>query len=323
MSTDYQTLLLMVFISVVVMIMALVVPSYGSNAKTARRMRTRLDKMTQSLDNEEQSLLQAHYSKNLSPLEKSLDSIPGIHKLHEWIEQSGGDYPVYRLLLIALVLSLVAGLGVLLFTREPLYALVLAVLVFPLPILKLKIQRDRRLNLCEEQLADAIDIMTRALRAGHSFHETLELVADELADPIAKEFRTTFFNINYGMSMKVAFMDMLRRMPSMSLLAMTTAVQIQREVGGNTAEILEKIAAVVRGRFRFQRRVKTLSAEGRMSAWVLLLIPFFLAGVMMITTPDYLPVLTKDPRGINMIISIFVLEMVGMLWIRQIIRIDV
>ena len=195
--------------------------------------------------------------------------------------------------------------------------------VFPLPILKLKIERESRLNRCEEQLPEAIDIITRALRAGHSFHETLQLVADELADPIAKEFRTTFYDINYGMSMKVAFMDMLRRMPSMSLLAMTTAVDVQREVGGNTAEILEKIAAVVRSRFRFQRQVKTLTAEGKMSAWVLLLAPLFLAGAMMISSPDYLPVMTKDPRGINMIMWIFILEMVGMLWIRQIIKIDV
>lgn len=323
MGSDYQILLIMVFISVVVMIMALVVPSFGSNAKTARRMRSRLDEMAQSMDSEAFSLLQEKYYNNLSPVEKWLEPIPGIHKLHEWIEQAGENYPVYRLFLIGLALSLVTGVGVFLFTSHPVFALVLAVFVFPLPILKLKIDRDRRLNRCEEQLPEAIDIMTRALRAGHSFHETLELVADELSEPISPEFRKTFSNINYGMSMKVAFMDMLRRMPSMSLLAMTTAIQVQREVGGNTAEILEKIAVVVRGRFRFQRRVKTLTAEGRMSAWVLLLIPFFLAGVMMIVVPDYLPVMTKDPRGINMIISIFVLEVVGMLWIRRIIRIDV
>ena len=144
-----------------------------------------------------------------------------------------------------------------------------------------------------------------------------------MAAPVGDEFGMTFRDINYGMTVRTAFLAMLQRVPSMSLMAVTTAVMVQRDTGGNMAEILGKISHVVRSRFRFSRRVRTLSAEGRMSAWVLTLVPFALAGVIALTEPTYLPMLIDDPRGQKMVIGAFIGITVGVFWLRQLIRIRV
>jgi tight adherence protein B len=122
---------------------------------------------------------------------------------------------------------------------------------------------------------------------------------------------------------KQAFMNMLERIPNITLMTLVTAVVVQRETGGNLAETLNKISSVIRGRFRFNRKVKTLSAEGRMSAWILTMIPFVLFILIMLTTPSYLPVLLQEPAGLKIIGVAFFLQVVGILWIRRVIRIEV
>ena len=142
-------------------------------------------------------------------------------------------------------------------------------------------------------------------------------------DPVAAEFGTTFADINYGNDVRRAMMGLLHRVPSVTVMALVTSVLVQRETGGNLAEILDRIASVVRGRFKLQRRVKTLSAEGRMSAWILALVPFVLFAVVWVTTPEYLPVLLEEEAGKKMIIYAAVSGVIGMFWIRKIIRIEV
>ena len=142
-------------------------------------------------------------------------------------------------------------------------------------------------------------------------------------DPIAREFGITFADINYGLDVKQAFMNMLERIPNVTLMTLVTAVVVQRETGGNLAETLSKISSVIRGRFRFNRKVKTLSAEGRLSAWILAMIPFTLFVLIMLTTPSYLPVLMQEPAGLKIVAAAFLLQIIGILWIRRIIRIEV
>jgi tight adherence protein B len=165
--------------------------------------------------------------------------------------------------------------------------------------------------------------MVRALKAGHPFSGTLQLVSEEMDDPIAREFGIAFADINYGLDVKQSFMNLLERVPNITLMTLVTAVVVQRETGGNLAETLNKISSVIRGRFRFNRKVKTLSAEGRMSAWILTMIPFVLFILIMLTTPSYLPVLLQEPAGLKIIGVAFFLQVVGILWIRRVIRIEV
>ena len=138
-------------------------------------------------------------------------------------------------------------------------------------------------------------MMKRALRAGHPFSGAIKLVSEELEAPLGKEFGTTFADLNYGNDVRRAMLGLLQRVPSVPVMALVTSVLVQKETGGNLAEILGQISTVVRGRFRFERKIRTLSAEGRMSAWILALVPIVLFGVITVTTPDYLPTLTQDP----------------------------
>jgi tight adherence protein B len=205
----------------------------------------------------------------------------------------------------------------------PLAALAGAVMGAVIPFMKVFKARTERMEKFEEQLPDAIDSMRRALRAGHPFNAAIKLVAEDMDQPIAREFETTFADINYGNDVRRAMLGLLQRVPSMNVMALVTSVLVQKETGGNLAEILGEISSVIRGRFRFQRKVKTLSAEGRLSGWILALIPFALTAMLMLTSPTYLPMLLEDPVGRQMIMGGFIAGIVGIFWIRRIIRIDV
>ena len=165
--------------------------------------------------------------------------------------------------------------------------------------------------------------MKRALKAGHPFSATLKLVSEDMDDPVAREFELTFADINYGNDVRRAMLGLLQRVPSLTVMALVTAVLVQKETGGNLAEILEQISTVIRGRFRFYRKVRTLSAEGRMSAWILALVPFVLFIVISITTPDYLPALLETPLGVKLIAIAATMGVIGIYWIRKVIQIEV
>ena len=192
-----------------------------------------------------------------------------------------------------------------------------------LPVMKLKFDLAKRFARFEEQLPEALDVMTRALRAGYPFNETLHLVATEMDDPIAREFHIAFDEINFGVDMRWALRSMVDRTPSMSLMAIVTTVLVQRETGGNLAETFENIGKLIRARFKFQRRVLTLTAEARMSAWILVMIPFVLFAGISIINPDYVANLTHDPMGRKIILAGIVLMIIGNLWIRKLIAMEI
>lgn len=314
----------MVFVAVFLLSQGLVVPVFGEASKVRKRIRARLDLLEHSsnLPNM-QTVLRQKYLKRLSPLEAALEQLPFMERLAQVIEQGGHEYRAYRVLLLGVVLAVVAGLGLWLLLKIWWAALLLALVVFWVPILKVSSDRARRFAAFEEGLPDALDAMCRALRAGHPFNETLRLVAEEHKGPVAHEFGLTFADINYGNDVRRAMLGLLERMPSMTVMMLVTSILIHRETGGNLTEVLERLASLIRGRFRFQRKVKTLSAEGRMSAWVLVSVPFVLAAAIMLTTPSYMPLLIKEPLGQKLVMGAFVAMLLGIFWIRKIIRIRV
>ncbi|TJY65270.1 secretion system protein [Sinimarinibacterium sp. CAU 1509] len=292
----------------------------GRDRKQQLRDRMQRIGVNQADGEKAQSLLREQYLRDLNPFELWLESLPGMRRVETLCEQAGRPAPAYRLVLLSLVLALLVGLGFTLAGR-PLMGAVLFLLVLPLPYAKLLRDRNQRLQQFEADLPDALDVMSRALRAGNPFNETLKVVSQEMSDPVATELGITFSDINYGLSVKSGFMALLERVPSISLSAMVTAVLVQRETGGNMAEIFDRVAYTLRQRQRFQRRLRTLTAEGRMSAWILVLMPFVLALVLAITSPDYLPLLVDDPAGVRMIVAALVIMSVGVLWIRRVIRV--
>jgi tight adherence protein B len=316
--------LVMVFVSVFLLVYSFVVPVFGAERKAARRLKKRLQAVAmQRRHKGAAAMLREKYLRELSPLERWLESLPGMDRLSLYIEQAGRQVPAYRLTLLALGLSVVAGWLTFTLLHQPLLAALAAVAGLGTPFFRISMLRSQRLMKFEEQLPEALDVMVRALKAGHPFSGTLQLVSEEMNDPIAREFGITFADINYGLDVKQAFLNLLERVPNMTLMTMVTAVVVQRETGGNLAETLTKISSVIRGRFRLSRRVRTLSAEGRLSAWILAMIPFVLFIVIMVTTPSYLPVLMQEPTGQKIIGVAFFLQVVGILWIRRVINIEV
>jgi len=313
----------MVFVAVFLLSQGIVAPAFGDNRKARKRLRQRLLEVEAASGEESySSLLRSKYLRRLSPTERLLESQPGMETLARTIEQAGHTILAYRLVLLSLGLSIGLGVAAWWFTRMWIWVPAGLVVGAALPFMKISRDRKLRIEKVEEQLPDAIDSMKRALRAGHPFSATMKMVAEDMDDPVAREFDIVFADINYGNDSRRAMLGLLQRVPSMTVMALVTAVLVQKETGGNMAEILEQISTVVRARFRFYRKVRTLSAEGRLSAWILALVPFTLFVVIMATTPEYLPVLLESPAGIKMIMGGSVMGVIGIFWIRRIIQID-
>jgi tight adherence protein B len=316
--------LLLVFGAVFLLLQGTVVPVFSESRKMRKRIASRLDRLAQSGSGPElTSLLREKYLRELSPLERSLESVPGMDWLRRTIEQAGRDTPAYRIVIVSAGLAVSACVVGWIMSRLWQVAALAAAVGLLLPYLSVLRQRAKRMAQFEEQMPEAIDVIQRALKAGHPFNRCLKLVAEDMQDPIAREFELTFADISYGNDPRRALFGLLERVPSVTLTAFITAVLIQRETGGNLAENLGRISNVIRGRFRFQRRVKTLSAEGRLSGWILALTPLTLFAILWALHPEYIALLTQHPQGPKLITAAIVMGTLGIVWIRKLVRIEV
>jgi len=314
--------MLTVFGAIFFLLQFLMVP--GTGQQDAKKLKQRL----QTLDTEEQmelptQLLREHFRRTPSLLEVVLGRIPGVRGFARSLEAPGQTTSGYVIILTGLVLAILGAAAAWFFFGSPILEVIAAVVLGGAPLFKLKMDQDRRLNLFEEQLGGALDVMIRALQAGYPFTETLRHVGREMQDPIAMEFQIAFDEINAGIDFRSAFRNMLIRVPSLSLMAVATTVALQRETGGNLAESLGNISSVIRGRFVFYRKVKTLTAEGRISAWALALTPFALFVMMYIMEPEMVTRFVTDPTGQNIIFGGLGLMAVGIFWIRQLLDLDI
>jgi len=324
MSDGEMIFMAMVFVAVALLSQGLIVPVFSESRQMRKKLQSRLGEIeAESGEESYSSLLRQKYLRNLSPLERQLEDLPAMQYLARVIAQGGHKFLAYRVILLSTTLGLAAAAITWVMTRSIVFTAIAVGIGGALPFLKIFRDRTNRIQIFEEQLPDAMDMVKRALRAGHPFSGAIKLVAEEMDDPVAQEFGTTFADINYGNDTRRAMLGLLQRVPSVTVMALVTSVLVQRETGGNLAEILERISAVVRSRFKLQRKVKTLSAEGRMSAWILALIPLVLFAVIWTTTPEYLPMLMEDEAGKKMIIYGAVSGIVGIFWVKRIIRIEV
>jgi len=196
-----------------------------------------------------------------------------------------------------------------------------AMLAF-VPYLVVRFKAKRRMRKFEEQFPDGIDLIARALRAGHAFTTGLSIVSEEAPQPVAGEFRLLYDQQNFGMPLADAMKAFAERLPLLDARFFVTAVLTQRESGGNLSEILDNLAKVMRERFKVKRQVQVISAHGRMTAWVLSGLPPALAAATMITSPGQMKTLIEDPMGVNMIIAAVVLQTIGTLIIRKLVNIE-
>lgn len=313
----------LVFAAMFLLLQGLAGPTVGSNARMRRRLRRRLEDLVAEPGGESPSLLRQRYLERLTPLGRQLEALPGMQALRRVVEQAGLDQPAHRYALQGMVYFVVAAVGAVMSGFGGPTAAFMGITSAAIPFLRLMLKRSRRIAAVEEALPDAIDMIKRSVRAGHPFISAIKLVGEDMEGPIGQEFAATAADFAYGSDPRAALLGLVSRVPSTPLMGFVTAVLIQRETGGNLAEILENITRVIRGRQRFHRKIRTLSAEGRVSAWVLTLVPVALAGVLHLTSPQYLPILFQHPRGMTMLAFSAGLMVVGVWWMRRIIRIEI
>jgi tight adherence protein B len=191
-----------------------------------------------------------------------------------------------------------------------------------LPILFIKQAAARRLAVFEEQFPEAIDLIARALRAGHALPTALQMVSDEIPAPVGAEFRLLFDQQNFGMSLPDALKEFGARIPLIDARFFVTAVLTQREMGGNLSEVLDKLSAVIRDRFKVKRQVRAVSAHGRITGTVLMALPPTVAGVIFFISPDHIRLLVDDPLGVQMVVTGVMLQIVGIVWIKRVLRVE-
>ena len=239
------------------------------------------------------------------------------------IDQAASEVTVMRLLLFSLTAGVLAFLAVSMVSTSLLLAFFFGILATALPTLHILAKRRKRLNKFLSLLPDALDLMSRGLSAGHAFTEALQMVATEMPEPIASEFRKTYEEQNLGLSLKLALENLVERVPLLDLRMCVTAVLIQRETGGNLSELLEKVAHTIRERFRIMEDLKTLTLSSRWSAWLLCGLPIFLAVYVSLMNPGYMDVMWRDPRGHWLLALAAIMQVLGMLMVQKIMKIRI
>lgn len=321
----FYAFIVLVFVAVVLAIEGGFLWWNSRHGPAARRIESRIRALSAGgqVGKERLSILKDRMLRDASGLEKLLMELPRVHTLDLLIQQSGVSWTASKVVLASLLLPL-GVLAVMMLTPVPTAISVpVALAASALPYLFIKRRRAKRLAQLERQLPDMADTIGRALRAGHSFASAIGMVSTEFPQPTSGEFRITFDEINYGVPLNEALMNLARRVPIRDLRYFVIAVLIQRETGGNLAEVLDGIAFLIRERFKLFDKVRVLSAEGKMSAWVLGLLPFITGGAMMVLNRPFLEVLWTDPAGIKVIGVIAVLMVIGIYSMRRIIRIRV
>lgn len=256
-------------------------------------------------------------------LQRLLQAIPGIMQLDRLLLQAGRSMSTAQLVALMLGCSLVA-LVLLSAMRLPWpVRLMLVAMCAGLPVLEALRARKKRITRIEMLLPEALDMMSRAMRAGHAFPTALKMVGEEIPDPLGGEFRSVFDEVNFGVAMPDALMNLAARVPSTDLRYFVIAVLIQRETGGNLTDLLTSISAIIRDRLKLLGQVKVMSAEGRMSAWVLGGLPFAVGAVSSVINPGGMDILFTDPTGQKMLIGSLSLMGIGMFAIRRITHIQV
>jgi tight adherence protein B len=241
--------------------------------------------------------------------------------LQRSLNQAGMKITVATLLLSAGVLALASFLLVSYFVGNRLFGLLAGVVGGMIPFLVVRQKRATRLRMFEEQFPEAIDLIGRALRAGHAFTTGLAMVAEEIGKPVGEEFQLLYDRQNYGMPLPEALKAFAARMPLIDARFFVTAVLTQRETGGNLGEVLDNLARVIRDRFRVKRQVRVLTAHGRITGWILAAMPPALAAAMFVVAPGHMHMLISDPLGVQMIVGALVLQVIGTLIIRKLVNI--
>ncbi len=297
----------------------------GTEAKR-KRLQQRLQEAllySKRSGDEEIQLARQELMSEIPALSRVLMRVGAATALRRMLDQADLHITVSRLMMLSAMAGLLAALAVSMLTVSTLPVAAGGAAAASIPFLHIAYRRRKRLKAFLEHLPDALELMARALQAGHAFAESLHMVSTEMPEPIATEFRKTYEEQNLGLSLKLALENLSERVPLLDLRFCITAILIQRETGGNLAEILEKVSHTIRERFRILEDLNTLTTSSRMSAWILCGLPVFVALAVTVMNPDYMSVLWRDPRGHNLLYAAGFMQLTGMFIIRKILKIKI
>jgi tight adherence protein B len=304
---------------------AYLLATHGTEQKRARLQKRLSEALLHSAHTEDIDVVLARNElmSEIPWVNRTLVNIQAALQLKRMLDQADLHITPSRLLMFSFMAGMLGALAASVLTIL-IPVMVLAGLgTASIPLIHVYMRRKKRFNQFLEHLPDALDLMSRALSAGHAFSEALHMVSMEMPEPIATEFRKAYEEQNLGLSVKLALDNLTQRMPLLDLKLCVTAILIQRETGGNLAEILEKVSYTIRERFRILGDLKTLTTSSRMSAWLLCALPIGVAMMVTVLNPEYMSVLWRDPRGHYLIAAALTMQITGMLIVRKILKIKI
>lgn len=250
-------------------------------------------------------------------------SIPLLRKIDRRLEQSNSRYPLGIFILTSFIMVFTGFIVISNVMNNYMFALIAAGVFGMMPYYYIYMKKNRNMQRFQEQLPEALDMMARSVRAGHGFSSALRIVAQEFDNPMGGEFNKVIDEINFGLSVKDALIRATERVDCDDLKFFAVTVSIQMETGGNLAEVLESISRIIRDRFKLKRRVRTLAAEGKLSAGILVAIPFFVGFALIFVNPDYIRTLLTDPLGKIAIALSLIMMIIGIAVMKKIVAIKV
>jgi tight adherence protein B len=319
---------LIVFLFVVALVLGVYfavtqLPAFLANRDLDRRLRDISTPAEDPRVGEPSSVVRQEKAGPLPAIDSVLEATAVGPSLKRLIERSGVKTTPSAIILSAIGAGIATMFIVSMFTNQSIvqpFALAAGLVA---PFMWLKRKASKRIKKFEEQFPEALDLLSRAIRAGHAFQTAMGMVASELPEPVGPEFMKTFEQQNFGLPLKDALNELADRIALLDVRFFVTAVLIQRDTGGNLAEILDNLAHVVRERFKILRQVRVHTAHGRFTGYVLLALPAFLSVALMWINPEHMGLLFTERMGHIMIAIALTLQTVGFFWIRQVIKIEV
>ena len=321
------SLLVFVIVAVCFFVAASLIDERNSRARLMRERLNAAQKPSEREPSEELALLRDETLSKIPAFDQLLKRSQRVTQLQDMISQADMQYRVGNFLVICGVSGLLLGAILFIWSRSSQYAPILGwvglILGFVMPYGYLSYRRTQRFDKFEELFPEAIDTLSRAVRAGHAFTTALELIANEVSEPVAGEFRKLFEEQKFGLPVRDALLNMVDRVPLVDVKFFVTAVMLQRETGGNLAEILDNLSYVIRERFKVLRQVRVYTAQGRLTMMLLMGLPPVIVTVMWLMNPQFIMPLFTDPIGHVLLVAGLTLQTIGYFVIRKVIRIQV
>ncbi len=316
-------LLVFLFVALAAFVVGSLIDQRNARARLIRERLATVEKAPEREPDEVLALLRDEQLSQIPAFDTLLRRSARVSAMQDALLQAGMKFRAGNFLLLCILCGFLTGLATVLYTRNPAISWAALIIGAFLPYSVVSYRRQKRFEKFEELFPEAIDTLARAVRAGHAFTTALEMISNEVAEPLASEFRKLYEEQKFGMPVRDALMNLTERVPLVDVKFFVTAVMLQRETGGNLAEILDNLSYVIRERFKIQRQVRVHTAQGRLTMALLMGMPPAVVAILAIFTPEFVRPLFYDPIGHALLVASIALQTTGYFVIRKIIKIQV